>query len=531
MADPHPSGALFCPQCMNSVGDELGFCPRCSLKRPSRGWPADRFVGRLVDDKYRLVRRLGAGGFALVFLARQVQGDVDLGEVVLKYLQQSMADNESVRRRFTNEARAARKVGSPHVVKVFDLGFDETGLPYMVMEYIQGESLDAVMKPGPMDGARVVHIGLQVAGALEECHQAEIIHRDLKPDNLMLLSGRDGDFVKVLDFGIARVPSKDGPVTKTIMGTPRYMPPEQILQQGIDAGADIFALGVILFECLTGRSPITCKNSMEYLHKNLTESPTPLREVCPQMPAALEALLLRMMAKDRPDRPASMADVELRLRSIGEQQGWISGKGRTRSRVSTEEVDPSAETIDPSAETIPPPSTESSGLWVDDLDLPEEERGTRSAERGTGSAEPGALDDTRAALEHSETLPMIGELQPSRKPVMLVGLAALAALAAGLWLWAPWQHPGPAPSPPGEGEIDNQARPDKVNVAQPGETATRPDTGASPDAGSKPADSRPAPEAAAGKRAHPGKKRLPRKNPGKKRPRKKDEWGKEEGGL
>ena len=500
---------------MNSVKERIGFCPSCSLKRPSRGWPADRFVGRLVDDKYRLERRLGAGGFALVFLARQVQGEIDLGQVVLKFLQQNLADNESVRRRFTNEARAARKVGSPHVVKVFDLGFDEEGLPYMVMEYIQGDSLDALMKRRkPMAIARALHIGLQVASALEECHQAEIIHRDLKPDNLMLLSGRDEDFVKVLDFGIARVPSEDGPVTKTIMGTPRYMPPEQIMQQGIDGGADIFALGVILYECLAGRSPIKCQNSMEYLHKNLTVSPTPLLEVCPDMPDQLGALLSRMMAKDRSDRPASMADVEQRLRAILEQGDWTSASASRPLRPT--------EDVDPNAETIAPPSSKNSGLLVDDLDLPPEEDppAGETAHTGRLEQEAGAAEDL-GQLERSETI-LAPSPPPHSRTTLLALLAALGVLlTAGVWFWGPWERPAQVPSPSGGQDVKTEAPPAKASKPPPPSVVTP------GDAGAPPADSRPAMEAATKPRAPARPRPLPKKKKG----RKKDEWGKEEGGL
>ena len=343
--------AHFCPGCRSRVSPGADTCPQCDRHRPDRGWPADPFIGRLVDKKYRIESQLGEGGFAKVFLARQVQGDIDLGHVVLKFLHQDMASNDSIRRRFINEARAARKLGSPHVVKMFDLGFDGEGLPYQVMEYLHGDSLDKILsREKTLEPQRAFRIGLQVAGALEECHENGIVHRDLKPDNLVLLSGRSREFIKVIDFGIARVPSEDGKVTHTMMGTPRYMPPEQILQDKIDGGVDIFALGVILFECLAGRPPIESKTPMGYLQQNLNIVPTPLRQVCADMPAELEALLARMMAKDRLDRPPSMTDVEARLNVIGMQQGWVprtSGpmdvEGATASFGATEKDAPKTE--------------------------------------------------------------------------------------------------------------------------------------------------------------------------------------------
>jgi len=296
------------------------------MPRPDSGWPRDPYLGRTIGGKYRLDKKLGAGGFAQVFLARQIEGGIDLGEVVLKFLHQNLAQNESIRKRFINEARAARQIRSPHAVKMFDLGFDDDGVPYLVMEYLEGESLEqALNRTGKQPPERVVRIGLQVAGALDECHEKGIIHRDLKPDNLLLIAGRGEDFVKVLDFGIARVPDKDGTVTHTVMGTPRYMPPEQIMMEEMDGGVDIFALGVILFECLAGCPPIPASTPMAYMQLNLSEKPMSLCEICPELPYHLEILLELMMNKERGARPQSMSDVERRLQIIGRANGWIAG--------------------------------------------------------------------------------------------------------------------------------------------------------------------------------------------------------------
>ena len=335
---------------MSIGGQESEVCSKCKLPRPVSGWPRDPSLGRLVQQKYRLEERLGSGGFAVVYRATQLQGDLDLGQVALKFLRPHMAENESVRRRFINEARAAHKVGSPHAVKVFDLGFDEDGVPFMAMEYLRGSSLDTeVAARGGLPAKRVVDIGLQVAGALAECHSLGIIHRDLKPDNLILLDGEDGDFVKVLDFGISRVPDPDGATTHTVMGTPRYMPPEQILQKKIDGGVDIFALGVILYECLAGRAPIPAETPMEYLQLNIHSAPVPLRLVRPDLSEDLESLLGKMMAKERDQRPASMGDVAMRLKAIrrnlvgqepsageGTLPDLASGQDKARARIKSE---------------------------------------------------------------------------------------------------------------------------------------------------------------------------------------------------
>jgi serine/threonine protein kinase len=322
---------LFCPNCLRPAEALNTSCPACSYSRPSSGWPRDEFLGRTINRKYRIVSKLGEGGFGVVVRARHVQKGVDLGDVVLKFMHPHLASRYSLRRRFVNEARAARALNDPHVVKVFDLDFDERGVPYIVMEYLEGRPLSSLLKQGPVDPARTLRLGVQIAAALEICHHAGIVHRDLKPSNVLLLPARNEDFVKLIDFGIAHLP--DTSLSQTMVGTPKYMPPEQIRQEPFDAGADIFALGVLLFECLAGAPPIVGRGP-EYLFLNLDQRPRLLRELAPQLPEDLERLLAKMMAKERAARPASMADVEARLTAIAASQAWTGsasiGTAQTR---------------------------------------------------------------------------------------------------------------------------------------------------------------------------------------------------------
>ena len=534
--------AHFCPGCLGMVDRAAQSCPQCDMEPSERGWPVDRFVGRLVDGKYRIERRLGAGGFALVFLAQQVRGNIELGPVVLKFLHQMLADNKSVRRRFVNEAKAARKVGSPHVVKVFDLGFDDDGMPFMAMEYLEGDSLDQVLqrRPSGLPPERTLRIASQVAAAVEACHQEGIIHRDLKPDNLMLVGQQGEDFVKVLDFGIARVPTTDAEVTRTMMGTPRYMPPEQILQQEIDTGADIFALGVIIYECLTGRPPIKGRTAMEYLQSNLNVSPTPLRQVKPSMPAELELLLGRMMAKNRADRPPSMADVALRLRAIAETHGWIGGRRRSTMR-STEELPlaPDEDTPEtPASCSTPPPQrthTTDATITLGKVASPQPDVEPEPTAGPTLDSEPEPSAQLAEPLADAEpespveaagaTAQLASEPPPRRSSRVWLGavlLLGLVAVVQTLWRLAA----GPAPGQDAGAHVFTPGPDARPPVASP-----RPDaaaTAATPDQRPPDAPAAPRPD------TRPPTRRTRAKPPPRPTPRSKtteDEWGTEKGGL
>ena len=341
-------------------------------------------------------------------------------------MHQNLAQNESIRKRFINEARAARQVRSPHAVKMFDLGFDEDGTPYLVMEYLEGESLEEILRgSGRLSPARTFRIGLQVAGALDECHGKGIIHRDLKPDNLLLLPGRGEDFTKVLDFGIARVPDKDGTVTHTVMGTPRYMPPEQIMMEEMDGGVDIFALGVILYECLAGRPPIVASTPMAYMQLNVSTAPTPLREVRPDLPAELEALLNMMMSKERGARPQSMADVERRLLAMGKARGWVAG---TTGELQAGELGSSTSRLDQggmvSGNTLPMGGNQVS-MALEETLPPGESKKVELAE-----------EDTSYSV-----------VMPRRRPWLILGLLAAALLVAGGLFYKLYDSEISAPEP------------------------------------------------------------------------------------
>ncbi|MBI5499462.1 MAG: serine/threonine protein kinase [Deltaproteobacteria bacterium] len=330
-------GAIFCPGCRSTITAEAPTCEVCGLPRPASGWPVDPQIGRVVNGKYRIDKRLSAGGFGTVFLSMQVHGGIEMGRVILKFLHPEHTQDANLRKRFLTEVKTARELINPHIVRVFDLDYDTDGSPFMVQEFIEGDGLDEILqREKRLHPGKALKIAIQVAEGMAEAHRKQIIHRDLKPENLRLQEGTG--LLKILDFGIARVTTTRGTATNSFVGTPRYMPPEQIKQQGLDNGVDIFALGVITFEMLAGQPPIRTEQSeLEYIHLNLIQDPRRLREVLDDCPVELSDFVHSMMEKDRARRPKDMDSVVQTLTEIAAQHGWGDDTtGRFRLSASAE---------------------------------------------------------------------------------------------------------------------------------------------------------------------------------------------------
>ncbi|HEY1536676.1 MAG TPA: serine/threonine-protein kinase, partial [Polyangiaceae bacterium] len=213
-------------------------------------------VGSIIANRYSLLRKLGAGGMGAVWLAHDQSLD---SQCAVKLVDPEKALNDEVRVRFEREAKAAAQIRGTHVVDIFDHGIWD-GTPFIVMEYLEGEDLGVRLeRVGPLNPEQTYQILGQVARALVRAHAAGIVHRDLKPENIFLVPGDDQEVAKVLDFGIAKHEqyALAGKTTKTgsFMGTPYYMSPEQARGKAIDWRSDLWALGVIVFQCLTGRPP------------------------------------------------------------------------------------------------------------------------------------------------------------------------------------------------------------------------------------------------------------------------------------
>ena len=282
-------------------------------------------VGREIAGRYRIKALLGTGGMGAVYRAEQLSLK---RTVALKLLKDELCEEPGIVRRFNAEAELAAKLNHPNTVTLFDFGQESDGTLFIAMEFVQGRSLRGVIKQGPVSANRAVHICEQVCASLADAHRLGIIHRDLKPDNVMLSErGKQIDVVTVLDFGIAKLRDRDdgevGPVTQAgdLLGTPQYMAPEQIRGEAVDGRTDVYALGVMLYEMLTGRVPFTGKTVMSILSKQLTNVPPRPSEANQSLDLHpdLEALVMASLEKDPAARPESMDAVGDKLADLASQ--------------------------------------------------------------------------------------------------------------------------------------------------------------------------------------------------------------------
>jgi serine/threonine protein kinase len=304
-----------------------------------------------VAGKYRVDRVLGAGGMGVVVAAHHLQLDEP---VAIKFVHPQALGNVEALARFDREARALAKIRSEHVARVLDVGRLEDGTPFMVMEYLEGTDLSARLeKFGPLPVEEAVEYVLQVCDALAEAHSLGIVHRDLKPANLFCTTGRDGlPLIKVLDFGISKTGSGHSgseqglTSTRAVLGSPEYMSPEQIATpRTVDARTDIWSLGAILFEFLTGRVPFEADSLLALAVRIANESPSSLASLRLDAPSTLESVILKCLEKDR----------AMRYRHVGELAAALAAFAPVRARSAVDRI---ARIVQQPASAVPLPLTD-----------------------------------------------------------------------------------------------------------------------------------------------------------------------------
>jgi serine/threonine-protein kinase len=354
----------LCPRCSESFGDDAAFCPfdGAELARS-----ADPLIGRTLAARYRLVRPLGSGGMALVYLARHVMID---RLSAIKVLRRDLAMSASHRERFLREARAVNRINHPNIVEITDLG-ESDGLVFLVMEYVDGESLLAALRRGRFPWPRAARVAAQIAAALGRAHELGVIHRDLKPENVMVASRSGEELVKLTDFGIAKI--LDAPAltfSEQRFGTPGYIAPEYAEGAAAAPAGDLYALGVVLYEMLTGAMPFDARGA-ELLVAPLREAPVKPSVRAEGIPAEVEELVLRLIARRPEERPRdafavvdALADVLRRLAGSARPPAAVDGDEGRLSLVTTVGAPPAASVrTELTAELAALPTAEIAARW------------------------------------------------------------------------------------------------------------------------------------------------------------------------
>ena len=409
-----------CPSCNSTFDDNINACPFDNAPLTSATY--DPLTGVVLDNRYRVIEKIGEGGMGKVYKAEHTV----LGKLfALKVLNPELAQREDSVKRFINEAKITSKIGHPNIIEVTDFGRTPAGSFYFVMEFVNGKTLyDLLSERKTIPVKDTINIITQCADALYAAHQAGIVHRDLKPDNIILIPRGDGNyFVKVLDFGISKIQGE----AKTrltssgvIIGTPEYMSPEQASQEETDHRTDIYSLGVIMYQMLTGNLPFYSTNPLTLLMMHKTKSPKPLKSFNPDIPSSLEGICLKCLSKRPEDRYQTMKELMDALNNL------VQGKNSHQNVYTPIEL---TENTASNLTDIPPVDisqekveevrsklfADSNSVWFDPYSKPDEKDSQREREEKTQKPSS-IIIDTGAA---EEKLELATESKPHEEEIQL----------------------------------------------------------------------------------------------------------------
>jgi len=314
-----------CPNCNNRYPKEFRVCPQDATILDD-ATENDPLIGAVLGGNYQVVRLIGEGGMGRVYQARHTR--LTGKQFAIKLLHDEIVHQPDMLARFEREAQSAATIGHPNVVEVVDVCRLEDGRPFIVTEFLEGEELGALLdRVGKLSPESAIRITRQICRALMAAHARGIIHRDMKPENVFLVGDLSAPRVKIIDFGISKQSDDSAKLTRTgmVMGTPAFMAPEQARGEHVDQQADVYAVGGILYRCVTGHKPYEGEDGAMVLTQVLTEEPRRPRAVDPSVPGELELVIERAMARNCADRLANMAELEAELAAIDSSPGSVDG--------------------------------------------------------------------------------------------------------------------------------------------------------------------------------------------------------------
>ncbi len=299
---------------VHHLRDEVEAARKAQAKAGDAGPEAANLTtGQRFAGRYEVLGTIGQGGMGMVYRAMDLELDE---EVAIKTLRPELVADETVLERFKTEIRLARRISHRNVVRIHDFG-ESAGVDFLTMEYVEGITVrELIDERGQLEVSSTLALARQLAASLEVAHEQGVIHRDIKPQNLLV----DGDgILKVMDFGIARLTERSSGLTEVglVVGTPSYMSPEQMLAEDIDVRSDLYAAGVVLYECLTGRLPFDAITPVAMIAKVLSETPQAPNTVVSDVPPALSSLVMQLLAKDKNERVQTATALAAQLDGIG----------------------------------------------------------------------------------------------------------------------------------------------------------------------------------------------------------------------